>query len=58
MVGQLIDRHEQLLAQLNNHLEAENSILLKLEYETFKHLINTLRQEEEEASKIHNVLKN
>ena len=58
MVDQLIDRHEQLSVQLNNHLEAENSILLKLEYETFKHLIDTLQQEEEEPFKIHNVLKN
>ena len=58
MFNQLIDRHEQLSVQLHNHLEAENSILLKPKYETFKHLIDTLRQEEKEASKIHNVLKN
>ena len=58
MVDQLIDQHEQLSAQLNNHLEAEKSILLKPEYENFKHLIDTLRQEEEETSKIYNVLKN
>ena len=41
-----------------NHLEAENSILLKPKYETFKQLVDTLQQEEKEATKIHNVLKN
>ena len=58
MVDHLIDRHEKLSVQLYNHLEAKNSILLQTKYETFKHLINTLRQEEEEPFKIHNVLKN
>ena len=57
MVDQLIDQHEQVTLQLHNHLEAENSILLKPEYESFKHLIETLQQEEREATKIHNVLK-
>ena len=32
--------------------------MLKPEYETFKHLVDTLQQEEKEATKIHNVLKN
>ena len=58
MVDHLIDKNEKLSAQLHNHLEAENSILLKLEYETFKHLVDTLRLEEKEVSKIYNVLKN
>ena len=58
MLDQLIDRHEKLSLQLNTHLEAENSILLKPKYETLKHLIDTLQQEEKEATKIHNVLKN
>ena len=55
---QLIYQHKQVTLQLHNHLEAENSILLKLEYETFKHLVDTLQQEEKEATKIHNILKN
>ena len=58
MVNHLIVINEKLLAQLHNHLEAENSILLKLEYEAFKHLIDILRQEEREVSKIYDVLKN
>ena len=58
MIDQLIDRHEQLALQLHTHLEAENSILLKHEYKTFKHLVDTLQQEEREATKVHNVLKN
>ena len=58
MVDQLIDRHEKLSLQLNNHLEAENFVLLKLEYETFKHLVDTLWLEDKEVSKIYNVLKN
>lgn len=58
MVDRLINRHEKLSLQLNNHLEATNSIMLKPEYENFKHLTDTLRKEEEKASKIHNVLKN
>ena len=58
MVDHLIVRNEQLLAQLRNHLEVENSILLKLEYETFKHLVDTLQLEEKEVSKIYNFLKN
>ena len=58
MVDHLINKNEKLSVQLHNHLEAKNSILLKLEYETFKHLIDTLRLEEKEVSKIYNVLKN
>ena len=58
MVDHLIDTNERLSVQLHNHLEAENSILLKPKYETFKHMIDTLRQEEKEFSKIYNVLKN
>ena len=58
LIDQLIYQHEQVTLQLHNHLEVENSILLKLEYETFKHLVDTLQQEEKEATKIHNILKN
>ena len=58
MVNNLIVKNEQLSTQLHNHLEEENSILLKPKYETFKHLVDTLRLEEKEASKIYNVLKN
>ena len=58
MVDQLIDRHEKISLQLNTHLEVENSILLKPEYDTFNHSIDTLQQEEKEATKIYNVLKN
>ena len=58
LIDQLIDQHEQVTLQLHTHLEGENSILLKPEYETFKHLVTTLQQEEKEARKIHNVLKN
>ena len=58
MVDNLIVKNEQMLAQLHDHLEAENSILLKLEYETFKHLVDTLRLEEKEVSKMYNILKN
>jgi hypothetical protein len=58
MVYQLIDQHEHLSLQLNTHLEVENSILLKPEYDTVKHLIDTLQQEDKEATKIDNVLKN
>lgn len=58
MVHHLIVINEKQSAQLHNHLEVNNSILLKLEYETFKHLIDTLRLEEKEVSKIYNVLKN
>ena len=32
--------------------------MLKLEYETFKHLVDTLQQEGKEATKNHNILKN
>ena len=45
-------------AKLHNHLEVENSILLKPKYETFKHLVDTLQLGEKEVSKIYNVLKN
>jgi hypothetical protein len=58
MVDNSIVKNEQLSAQLHDHLEAENSILLKLEYETFKHLVDTLRLEEKEVLKIYNILKN
>ena len=57
MIDQLIDQHEQVTLQLHTQLEAENSILLKPEYESFKHLIETLQQEERVGTKIHNVLK-
>ena len=43
---------------MHDHLEAENSILLKPEYETSKHLVNTLGLEKKEISKIYNILKN
>ena len=49
LIDQLIQQHEQVTLQLHNHLEAENSILLNPEYENFKHLVNTLQQEEKEA---------
>ena len=58
MVDNLIVKNEQLSAQLHDHLEVENSILLKPEYETFKHLVDTLRLEEKEVSKFYNILKN
>ena len=58
LIDQLIQQHEQVTLQQHNHLEVENFILLKPEYETFKHLVNTLQQEEKEATKIHNILKN
>ena len=58
LINQLIQQHQQVTLQLHNHLEVENSILLKLEYENFKHLVDMLQQEEKEASKIHNMLKN
>ena len=58
MVDNLIVKNEQLSAQLHDHLKAKNSILLKPEYETFKHLVDTLLLEEKEVSKIYNVLKN
>ena len=58
LIDQLIDQHKQVTLQLSTHLEAENSILLKPKYETFKHLVDTLQQEDKEATKFHNVLKN
>ena len=58
LIDQLIYQHEQVTLQLHNHLETKNSIMLKPEYETFKHLVNTRQQEEKEATKIHNILKN
>ena len=48
MVDNLIVKNEQLSAQLHDHLKAENSILLKPEYDTFKHLVDTLWLEEKE----------
>ena len=42
---------------MHNYLEAENSILLQPEYENFKHLVETLQTEEQEATKVHNILK-
>ena len=58
MVNNLIVKNEQLSSQLHDHLEVENSILLKPEYETFKHIADTLRLEEKDVSKIYNILKN
>ena len=58
MVDNLIVKNEQLSTLLHDHLEAQNSILLKPEYETFKHLVNTLQLEEKEVSNIYNILKN
>ena len=49
LIDQLIQQHEQVTLQLHSHLEAKNYILLKLEYENFKHLVDTLQQEEKEA---------
>ena len=46
MVDNLIVKNKQLAAQLHDHLEEENSILLKPKYETFKHLIDALQLEE------------
>ena len=45
LIGQLIDEHEQVTLQFHTHLEAENYILLKPEYEKFKHLVDTLQLE-------------
>ena len=42
----LVAKNEQLLVQLHDHLKDENSILLRPEYETSKHLIDTLLLEE------------
>ena len=42
LIDHLIQQHKQVALQLHNHLEAENSILLKPEYENFKNLIDTL----------------
>ena len=58
MVDNLIVKNEQLSAHLHDHIEANNFILLKPKYETFKHLVDTIRLEEKEVSKIYNILKN
>ena len=52
MADNLIVKNEQMSTQLHDHLEVENSILLKPEYETFKHLVDTLRLEVKEVLKI------
>ena len=57
LIDKLIQQHEQVTLQLHNHLEAKNFILLNPKYETFKHLVDTLQQEEKEATRIHNILK-
>lgn len=58
MVDNLIVKNDQLSAQLHDLLKAKKSILLKHEYDTFKHLVDTLRLEEKEVSKIYNIFKN
>ena len=57
LIDQLIYQHEQVTQQLHDHWEAENSILLQPEYENFKHLVETLKTEEQEVTKVHNILK-
>ena len=54
----MIAKNEQLSTQLHDHLKVENSILLKPEYETSKHLVDTLQVEEKEILKIYSILKN
>ena len=49
LIDQLIQQREQVTLQLHNHLKKENYILLKPVYENFKHLVDMLQQEEEEA---------
>ena len=57
LIDQLIHQHEQVTQELHNHREAENSILLQPEYDNFKKLVETLEAEEQEATKVHHILK-
>ena len=57
LIDHLIHQHKQVTQQLHNHREAEKSILLQSEYENFKKLVETLETEEQEATKVHHILK-